>query len=82
MTGLRGFLTTLFSCLEFFHLLHRWLLIVLAGAVFFYDSISITEALEFLEGTLNGETISDIDADFIFVIFFLVGQWNLSKSWW
>ena len=80
MTRLGRFLTTLFSCLKFFHLLHRRLLIILAGAVFFYDSVGITKALKFLEGTLNSEAISDIDADFVFVIFFLVGQWNLSKS--
>ncbi len=78
MTRLRRFLATLFSCLKFFHLLHRGLLVVLAGAVLFHDSISITEALEFLEGTLNSEAISNIDADFVSGVFFLVGQWNLS----
>jgi len=79
MARLSRFLTTLFSRLELFHLLHRRLLIVLTGTVFFHDSISITEALEFLEGTLNSETVSNIDADFVSGIFFLVGQWNLSK---
>lgn len=78
MTRLRRFLTTLFSCLKLFHLFHRRLLVVLTGAVLFHDSISITKALELLEGTLNSEAVSNIDADFISVIFFLVGQWNLS----
>ena len=81
MSWLRRFLATLFSVLKLFHLLHRWLLIILTSAVLFHDSISITEALKFLEGTLYSETISNIDADFVSGIFFLVGQWNLSKSW-
>ncbi len=78
MARLRRFLTALFSVLKLFHLLHRRFLVVLASAVLFHDSISITEALEFLEGTLNSEAISNIDADFVSGVSFLVGQWNLS----
>ncbi len=79
MARLGRFLPALFSCLEFLHLFHRWLLVILAGAIFFHDSVSITETLELLEGAFNSEPISNVDADFIFVIFFLVGQRNLSK---
>lgn len=81
MSRLRRFLSALFSVLEFFHLLHRRLLIELASAVFFHDPVSIAEALELFEGALDGETISDINADFVSGVFFIVGQWNLSKSW-
>lgn len=78
VTWLRGFLPALFSVLEFFHLFHRRFLVVLASAVLFHDSVSITEALEFLEGAFDRETISNIDADFVSGISLLVGQWNLS----
>ncbi len=80
MTRLRRFLATLFSCLKFFHLFHRWFLVELTGTIFFYDSISITETLELFECAFNSEPISNVDADFVFGIFFLVSQWDLSKS--
>ena len=81
VTWLRRFLATLFSCLKFLHLFHRWLLVVLTGTILFHNSVSITKALELFECAFNCEPISNVDADFVSGVFFLVGQWNLSKSW-
>jgi hypothetical protein len=78
---LRRFLATLFSCLKFLHLFHRRLLVVFTGTIFFHNSVSITKALELFECAFNSEPISNVDADFVFGIFFLVSQWDLSKSW-
>ena len=76
------FLSAFIGSFQLVLLLYRRFFVRLASTILFYDPVCITKSLELLECTLNSKAIRNIDADFVFWIFFsLVGHESSQLGW-